>query len=46
MGAPSVNYGTASMILACGSIRNPDYVPTNYQTFLLVSAKRSVLSKA
>ena len=23
------------MILACGSIRNPSYVPTNYQTFLL-----------
>lgn len=23
------------MILACGSITNPDYVPTNYQTFLL-----------
>ena len=23
------------MILACGSIQNPDYVPTNYQTFLL-----------
>ncbi|KAK3686287.1 GABA/polyamine transporter [Vermiconidia calcicola] len=33
--APSVNYGTAAMILACGSIQNPDYVPTNYQTFLL-----------
>ena len=23
------------MILACGSIQNPSYVPTNYQTFLL-----------
>lgn len=34
-GAPSVNYGTASMILACGAIQNPDYVPTQYQTFLL-----------
>lgn len=34
-GAPSVNYGTAAMILACGSIQNPGYVPTNYQTFLL-----------
>ena len=33
--APSVNYGTAAMILAAGSIQNPDYVPTNYQTFLL-----------
>lgn len=33
--APSVNYGTAAMILACGSIQNPSYVPTNYQTFLL-----------
>ena len=34
-GAPSVNYGTAAMILASASITNPDYVPTNYQTFLL-----------
>lgn len=34
-GAPSVNYGTAAMILACASIQNPSYVPTNYQTFLL-----------
>lgn len=33
--APSVNYGTASMILACGAIQNPSYVPTQYQTFLL-----------
>ncbi|KAK5174310.1 GABA/polyamine transporter [Saxophila tyrrhenica] len=33
--APSVNYGTAAMILASGSIQNPSYVPTNYQTFLL-----------
>ena len=23
------------MILACGSIQNPEYIPTNYQTFLL-----------
>lgn len=30
-----MNYGTAAMILACGSIQNPSYVPTNYQTFLL-----------
>lgn len=34
-GAPSVNYGTAAMILASASIQNPDYVPTAYQTFLL-----------
>ncbi|KXT10908.1 hypothetical protein AC579_3482 [Pseudocercospora musae] len=34
-GAPSVNYGTAAMILAAASIQNPSYVPTNYQTFLL-----------
>ncbi|KAF2118538.1 amino acid/polyamine transporter I, partial [Lophiotrema nucula] len=33
--APSVNYGTAAMILAAASIQNPDYVPTDYQTFLL-----------
>ncbi|KAF1969043.1 amino acid transporter [Bimuria novae-zelandiae CBS 107.79] len=33
--APSVNYGTAAMILAAASIQNQDYVPTNYQTFLL-----------
>lgn len=34
-GAPSVNYGTAAMILASASIQNPSYVPSNYQTFLL-----------
>ncbi|KAK3675442.1 GABA/polyamine transporter [Recurvomyces mirabilis] len=34
-GAPSVNYGTAAMILACASIQNPDYVPQSYHTFLL-----------
>jgi len=34
-GAPSVNYGTAAMILAAASIQNPNYVPTNYQTFLV-----------
>jgi amino acid transporter len=33
--APSVNYGTAAMILAAASIQNPDYIPTNYQTYLL-----------
>ncbi|PGG97142.1 hypothetical protein AJ79_09323 [Helicocarpus griseus UAMH5409] len=37
MGAPSVNYGTAAMILAAASINNPNYVPTNYQTFLLTT---------
>src|ERR1700712_2562164 len=36
-GAPSVDYGTAAMILAAASIYNPDYVPTDYQTFLLAS---------
>ncbi|KAL1305739.1 hypothetical protein AAFC00_007321 [Neodothiora populina] len=34
-GAPSVNYGTASMILAAGSISNPSYVPQNYHVYLL-----------
>ncbi|RYP50647.1 hypothetical protein DL768_003866 [Monosporascus sp. mg162] len=34
-GAPSVNYGCASMILAAASIVNPGYVPQNYQKFLL-----------
>lgn len=37
MAAPSVNYGTASMMLAAGTIYNPGYVPTNYQTFLLTT---------
>ncbi|KAI1185250.1 amino acid permease [Nemania serpens] len=36
-GAPSVNWGGASMILAAASIVNPSYVPTNYQTFLLTT---------
>jgi amino acid transporter len=31
----SVNYGISAMILAAASIRDPTYVPTNYQTFLL-----------
>ncbi|KAF2739327.1 amino acid transporter [Polyplosphaeria fusca] len=35
--APSVNWGIASMMLAAGSIQNPGYVPTNYQTFLLTT---------
>lgn len=34
-GAPSVNYALASMILAAVSIGNPDYVPQNYQVYLL-----------
>ena len=34
-GAPSVNYGTSAMILAAASIQNPNYVPSDYQTFLL-----------
>ncbi|KAF2146460.1 uncharacterized protein K452DRAFT_282626 [Aplosporella prunicola CBS 121167] len=33
--APSVNYGTASMILAAASMYDPSYIPTNWQTFLL-----------
>ncbi|KAJ5666923.1 amino-acid permease [Penicillium macrosclerotiorum] len=33
--APSVDYALAAMILAAGSITNPDYVPTTWQTFLL-----------
>lgn len=34
-GAPSVDYALAAMILAAASITHPDYVPTQYQTFLL-----------
>lgn len=34
-GAPSVDYALAAMILAAASIANPNYVPTEYQTFLL-----------
>ncbi|KAJ5569715.1 amino-acid permease [Penicillium hispanicum] len=33
--APSVDYALAAMILAAGSITNPSYVPTNWQTYLL-----------
>ncbi|KAJ2985094.1 hypothetical protein NUW58_g5719 [Xylaria curta] len=36
-GAPSVNWGGASMILAAASIANPSYTPTSYQTFLLTT---------
>jgi amino acid transporter len=34
-GAPSVDYALSAMILAAASITHPDYVPTDYQTFLL-----------
>ena len=36
-GAPSVNYGTAAMICAAASIKNPNYIPQNYQVFLLAT---------
>ncbi|KIV84901.1 hypothetical protein PV11_00650 [Exophiala sideris] len=36
-GAPSVDYALASMILAAGSMGNPDYVPQNYQVWLLTT---------
>jgi amino acid transporter len=36
-GAPSVDYALASMMLAAGSITNPDYVPENYQVWLLTT---------
>jgi amino acid transporter len=35
--APSVDYALSAMILAAGSISNPDYVPTTWQTFLLTA---------
>jgi amino acid transporter len=34
-GAPSVDYALSAMVLAAASIMNPEYQPTNYQTFLL-----------
>ena len=34
-GAPAVDYALAAMLLACGSITHPDFVPTDWQTFLL-----------
>lgn len=34
-GAPSVDYGCASMILAAASMANPEYAPNSWQTFLL-----------
>ncbi|KAK7225065.1 hypothetical protein V2G26_013068 [Clonostachys chloroleuca] len=36
-GAPSVDYGCASMILATASIMHPEYVPTDWQTYLLTT---------
>ncbi|KAA8650569.1 amino acid permease [Aspergillus tanneri] len=35
--APSVDYSLAAMILASGSITNPSYVPTSWQTFVLTA---------
>ncbi|EAU38273.1 conserved hypothetical protein [Aspergillus terreus NIH2624] len=35
--APSVNYALAAMLLAAGSIANPSYVPTAWQTYLLTT---------
>jgi len=37
-GAPSVNYAVAAMILAARSITDSDYVPTNYELFLLTTS--------
>jgi amino acid transporter len=34
-GAPSVDYGLSAMVLAAASIANPDYIPTNWHTYLL-----------
>lgn len=36
-GAPSVDYALSAMILAGASISVPDYVPQNYQVFLLTT---------
>ena len=36
-GAPSVDYALSAMVLASVSITNPDYVPQNYQVFLLTT---------
>ena len=36
-GAPSVDYALSAMILAGVSISKPDYVPQNYQVFLLTT---------
>lgn len=34
-GAPSVDYALAAMMLAAGAIYNPEFVPQNYQVYLL-----------
>ncbi|KAK0510986.1 hypothetical protein JMJ35_006538 [Cladonia borealis] len=36
-GAPSVDYALSAMVLAGVSISKPDYVPQNYQVFLLTT---------
>ena len=36
-GAPSVDYALSAMVLAGASITHPDYVPKNYQVFLLTT---------
>ena len=36
-GAPSVDYAMAAMILAAASINDPNYIPQNYQIFLLTT---------
>ncbi|KAL6720834.1 GABA/polyamine transporter [Lecanora helva] len=36
-GAPSVDYAMAAMILAAGSITHPDFIPQNWQVFLLTT---------
>ncbi|PYI10243.1 amino acid transporter [Aspergillus sclerotiicarbonarius CBS 121057] len=35
--APSVDYSLSAMILAAASMQNPDYVPTNWQVYLLTT---------
>lgn len=35
--APSVDYALSAMILAAGSIANPSYTPTTWQTYLLTT---------
>ena len=36
-GAPSVDYAFSAMLLAGASITHPDFVPQNYQIFLLTT---------
>ena len=36
-GAPSVDYSMSAMVLAAVSINKPDFVPQNYQVFLLTA---------